>query len=656
MPQQTAAKLFRKLSWDDLTGWAGSRIVRRGKAYQGQGRVKQLGISVEGRLLAWVFGTRRYATCVSVEDGNLVSDCNCPYYFDSVCKHAVAVVVEYLQQCKEDRPVPSAADDDPRWALIKGGDSWNEGDWDEFEEEDPDDNDLPDQPEGDSDSRQPNLSESLRSYLEGHSKSDLVRLIEELALRFQSVKSDLKHRRQVSTGTAGELIRSARRAIEAAASISEPDQYLDEPADYSQVKEYLEKLLERGQADAVIELGRELLEKGNRQVELMDEEGELAMEISECMESVFKALPNSSLPPSSQILWAIEANMQDGYDLCSGIEDFWAEEFERADWEIVADSLREWIDQQPLPDGEDDYNSRYQRDGWTGWLIRALEEAGRDEEILPLCRQEAERSGSYERLVRRLIQAGQFEEARQWILRGMEATRDRYPGIADGLQNRLIEILESRGEWLRIASLKAQDFFASPSLQSYQALSEAAQRAGLRPEVQRAAIQYLVKGQIPSGGRVNQSDPAWPLPQPETPPPVHGPTGSAPFTVELTEIALAEKRFDDALHWYDHSRVKGHSWGIGNLGLRVADAVADSHPQRAVEIWLREAEREISKVNPRSYEVAARYLRKLRQVLLKNAWQEQWAECLARISCQHKRKTRLMEILGGLEQRPIIES
>ncbi|MEE8584948.1 MAG: hypothetical protein V3T83_08860 [Acidobacteriota bacterium] len=646
------------MSWDNLIGWAGSKILRRGKAYQREGCVRQLGMSAEGQLLAWVYGSRRYAASVGLKEGKLVSDCSCPYEYSSVCKHAVAVVVEYLQHCKENRPVPSVADDDPRWPLIEEGDSWDEGDWDEIDEEDWDDVEVPEVPDGDSAPRQSGHDESLISYLEGHSKTDLVRLIEELARRFRDVESELKHRRQISTGTAGELIRSARQAIEAASSMaqSDPCSDYDESADYSQVQGYLETLLEQGQADAVIELGRELLEKGNRQVELMDEEGELGMEIAECMETVFKALPNSSLQPSSQILWAIEADMEDSYELCSGIEEFWAREFERADWEIVADRLREQIDQQPLPEGEADFNFLYRREGWIGWLIGALEEAGRDEEILPLCRQEAERFGSYDRLVKRLIGAKQLEEARQWILRGMAATRERSPGLASGLKNKLVEILESQGEWLRIASLKSQDFFASPSLQSYQALSEAAQRADMRSDVQRAAIQYLVKGRMPSQKRVNEADPAWPLPQPETPPPVRGPTGSAPFADVLTEIAIAEKRLDDALHWHERCRARGRSWGIGNLSLRVADAVADSHPQHAIEIWRQEAEREISKVNPRSYKVAAKSLRKVRQALLKNGQQKQWAECLAEIRSRHKRKTRLMAILDGLEQRPIIES
>ena len=44
------------LSWDDLDDWAGPRSVSRGRSYQRQGRVKNLAIAEDGRLLATVQG------------------------------------------------------------------------------------------------------------------------------------------------------------------------------------------------------------------------------------------------------------------------------------------------------------------------------------------------------------------------------------------------------------------------------------------------------------------------------------------------------------------------------------------------------------------------------------------------------------------------
>src|SRR2546426_9751421 len=85
---------FEDLTWDDLEEWAGAAIVSRGRSYQRGHRVQNLARSETG-LVAWVLGTHRYATVVEVEDGELTSFCTCPYW--DTCKHAVAVVLGYLE-------------------------------------------------------------------------------------------------------------------------------------------------------------------------------------------------------------------------------------------------------------------------------------------------------------------------------------------------------------------------------------------------------------------------------------------------------------------------------------------------------------------------------------------------------------------------------
>ncbi len=100
------------LSWDDLTEWAGSRSVDRGRAYQKQRRVHDLAISEDGWLLATVTGGSRYAVTVRCEPspkrrGAIYSRCTCPVGASS-CKHAVAVVAEYLQRLSGGEKTPIA--------------------------------------------------------------------------------------------------------------------------------------------------------------------------------------------------------------------------------------------------------------------------------------------------------------------------------------------------------------------------------------------------------------------------------------------------------------------------------------------------------------------------------------------------------------------
>lgn len=57
------------------------------------------------------------------------------------CKHAVAVVAEYLKALADERSVPLAAADDPRWAALTGADQdqEDEADEDDFGDEEEDD-------------------------------------------------------------------------------------------------------------------------------------------------------------------------------------------------------------------------------------------------------------------------------------------------------------------------------------------------------------------------------------------------------------------------------------------------------------------------------------------------------------------------------------
>jgi len=129
------------LSWDDLTEWAGSRSVERGRAYQRQGRVHDLAISEDGWLLATVPGGERFAVKVWCEQsakkgGTLYSRCTCPVGA-SGCKHAVAVVAEYLDRLGESAETPAANQEDERWEML-AGESGEEDDDDEADDLDMD--------------------------------------------------------------------------------------------------------------------------------------------------------------------------------------------------------------------------------------------------------------------------------------------------------------------------------------------------------------------------------------------------------------------------------------------------------------------------------------------------------------------------------------
>ncbi|HTF61131.1 MAG TPA: hypothetical protein VK638_00320, partial [Edaphobacter sp.] len=133
---------WESLTWDDVANWAGSRSVSRGRAYQRGGRVRDLGISTEGRLLATVTGGQRYTTGVWWEADVLRSSCTCPVGWNG-CKHAVAIVATYLDMLAKSAEIIVAVADDERWEELET--SVSEAPHEDFEDSDEleEDEDLP---------------------------------------------------------------------------------------------------------------------------------------------------------------------------------------------------------------------------------------------------------------------------------------------------------------------------------------------------------------------------------------------------------------------------------------------------------------------------------------------------------------------------------
>lgn len=70
---------------------------------------------------------------------------------------------------------------------------------------------------------------------------------------------------------------------------------------------------------------------------------------------------------------------------------------------------------------------KYKRDNISGWLLTALENAGRDDELLRVYETEARATASYERLVKYLIAERKYEEAERWAREGIEQTCEKLP-------------------------------------------------------------------------------------------------------------------------------------------------------------------------------------------------------------------------------------
>jgi uncharacterized Zn finger protein len=624
---------FADVSWVDLNRWAGGKIVGRGRSYQEDGLVYEL-CTFQNGLLAWVEGTERYATYVERNsEGGLQSSCTCPY--EGNCKHAVAVVLEYLDCLEKGTPVPRTRKNDERFEEFGMDD---DGD-DEFESEE--------------EERTPagKRGGGLDSFLEGMSRNELIGLVRGMAERHPPVRAELADRKSLSQGKAGALVRNVRRKIrEVAAEPGWQDHWNRSGyiPDYAGVRSGLAALLEAGCSDEVLGLGEELLESGTRHVEESDDEGETAQEIVSCAEAVEKALERSPRPTAEKLLWAVGMLLRDGYELFAPVEKFLERPHAKKDWSVAADGLLEKLAAFRPSRGEDEWSRNYERDRLSDSVILALTKAGRNGEVIPLCEREAKKTGSYERLVRHLFEAGRHEEAETRIFEGLKAIGGKWPGIDSNLRRQLLQIRKKKRDPLGAASLHFDEFVRSPSFEAYADCERAAVRKGLWPRVRQGLMNFLVSGAFPW----DEKD--WPLPDTGLAPPAKPREQDLPMRSVLIEIAIREKQPDQVLRWYDQR--PGGAAGVGWMADRVATAVMEYAPERAAALWKKLAEREIAAVKPSAYEAAAVYLRKLSSLLKKLDSEAEWKAYLAGLRAAHARKRRLMEILDTLEKGPILKA
>ena len=630
---------FVNLSWNDLRAWAGSKSVSRGKSYQQQKLVSKLAILDNGDLLAWVEGTHKYATKVTIDvDGLPESTCTCPYGYD--CKHGVAVVLEYLEQVEKNKKVPKAAKNDERLALFDH-DNW-ENDFD-------DDDDYDDYYDCIKSSLTKKDKSEISAFLKDNTKTQLTELIIELANKFPSMAQELTDRQQLMSGDVKSLITRLKKEIRDMTSEPGWQNHWDHDGytpDYSKIRIKLETLLKAGHPDEVLKLGQELIEFGSRQIEESHDEGETAMEIEECMPVVVKALKQSSLSDADRLVWAVDVVLKDEYDVFNAFDEYLGGKYAKADWNILADKLLARLKEMKSAGGRSDFHRHYQRDRLSDMIIDALEQSGRDNEIIPLCEVEAHKTGSYPRLVKHLIAEKRYEDAEHWILEGIQKTEKDLPGIASDLRNRLKEIRSFQKDWVALATIQAEEFVRHPSTGTYTECKKANVKTKTWPKVREHLLVYLEKGELPWKQK------GWPLGKSNQSKSENPYRTTFPMATLLIDIAILEKQPDRVLFWYDHAQNRRNWVGVGDD--RIAVAIQEHAPERAIAIWKTIAEGLINQTKPSAYEQAVRYLRKAESVMKQQKKLTEWKKYVSDLREQHSRKKRFIEILGHSDGRPII--
>jgi uncharacterized Zn finger protein len=592
-------------------------------------------------------------------DSGISSVCTCPV--GSGCKHAVAIILEYLAIRKANKSALVLTADDVRLSLL------------EIE--------LPQGPAADPTSpgtspgmaggldmqhgsqRSRGKQISLHQYLEGLTKKDLIGLLDDLIRDYPGVEQEITDRKSVATADADPVLDALLLDID---RITAEDAWSNswngesQIPDYSPVKKRMKILLSMEFPDAVVRAGRILLTKGADQVEQSNDEGETADGIASCMEVVFAALGKSTLPAHERMLYAILAELDDNFDLCAGADLFWKEHFSKRDWGLVADRLLPRLGESRYNPGNRDYGSHYARDRLVGWIVTALDRAGREDEATDLSIAEVERTDSYVRLVRRFLRLGRGNDAREWIARGTAATGTTSPGIAAELRTIQRDLWENEGDWLCAAGTLADEFLLAPSFSAYTRLEKTARKAGVWDHIKDAVMQYLTEGKMPAVPRrcSGEAEKLFGyLPDTGLTPRASWRVPGTPFFEILIDIAIAEKRPDEVIRWYDRcreqARVRGPRYCPHD---KVADFVAEQFPDRALAIWMASAERLAAEGRPKSYEASISYLKKIRALMKKQGRDEMWAEYLAHIRDGNARKKRFLEMLDVMGGNKILKA
>ncbi|HEY8746585.1 MAG TPA: hypothetical protein VIM11_01330, partial [Tepidisphaeraceae bacterium] len=532
-----------------------------------------------------------------------------------------------------------------------------------------------------------NWDEKIKQHIHAKSREDLAELVWSLTQRFSELRDEFRERIALGEGDVDRLIAQARKELQSVTSQEAWRNHWNGEGnlpDYSKLLHRLERLVELGHADSVAQLGGEIIERGMAQVGQSHDEGETAMELAGCLAVVFKAVAKSSLAPAQKLIFAINACLQDDYgvidDSVAAVLDA---KYQPVDWSEVADDLarrlnagkssRRKFDDDEKEDDDDAFSRDYQRDQISGWLIRALINAGRGDELLAVYEKEARTTGSYERLVKYLLEQKQYDDAQRWAREGIERTANKRPGIAANLAQQLCEVARLRKQWDIVAAHAAYQFFDRPSREAFNELIKAADKADCQKSVKRFALAFLETGILPmraatlkKGEQKVQMAEGWPLPIPEYLSPLlrsedQRRSSTGPRYDVLIDMAIADKRPNDALHWYatlcaqQKQSSYGSSWsGPGTLGDRVAEAVAMSHPQRAIEIYRQRVDQNLTQASVSAYETVAAYLRKMKPIMKSMERENDWTQLVDDFRLRHRNRPRFMEILDRLESRTIL--
>ena len=673
---KSVREYWEQLDWGGLFEHFGNKTLQRGRNYAGDGNVQSLWVTKNGKnLLAVVVGTHDYKTRVTLEEGRRKnqfvpsSTCSCPVGSD--CKHGVATIVRFLDFLVNNKPIPLCRElEDDTWEIVTENEKTKTMKID-FDEYDDDDSWEDDEHEWNDDdepqvfvpktfAKTNDLASDLEVKLNGKSSKELVAIILRLFNDYDNVREHFKQEAfaesVAKSGNIAKLVEKAIKLIDKAVDgVSyEHRRYGDCSAlELNPVTEIIKQFGKFDDALAAVDrVARYLIKKGCRYAD--DTGAEDTSEINLVFDAMAKTLIASKTPPVSIILWAYEVSRIDEYDF--GGYAFKTTIFDRAwpikVWSGVADALLAKM-YENIAENRDFETLRS--------IVETLDKASRQKEATDLLRTEAVHIRKYEMLVDRLIEFAFLDEAEKiaWEQRQIELkqeNRSDYYYRNDLWPDRLKKIAEKKKDWPMQASIEAVEFFEHPCDRTILPLLQTAKKMKVEPAVRRSLEAFLQTGEFPTavqkeleGAKPTTKDrQSWPIPFFAF---VIDEKKQQPRFDVLCDWAIAEKRPKDVVRWFDElSKQKENVRKIDDE--KVADAIIDTHPDRAFRLYRDLAEHEMEAT--RNYPSAVRLLRKARKTLEALGRAADWPTLIAEIRATHRRKSSLMKQLDELNAGSIV--
>jgi uncharacterized Zn finger protein len=556
-------------------------LASRGEEYFEAGCVDRL--TLEGdALLATVQGTHRYRVELRPGEAVVEHSCTCPYGREGAfCKHCVAAGLALLESGADiaaTRPEPLSL-------------------------------------------------EGIRAKLEELDRESLVSLVLEQARLDERVLERV--RLQLATGGDRVDVASIRRAIDVAI---DPGDFVPYREAYGwsrgvdEVIDAVERLLEDGRGDAVIELSEHALAALARLGGVIDDsDGHLGV-LCERLERLHlaaceKACPEPAALAERLLRWQLDCNLEVFYDAAGTYAEILGEaglarygQLAQAEWEQVPELG---------PGDEREYGRRFRITHVMKDLARGR---GDVDELAGVLRRDLSLPHDFLRIAEVYREAGRDEEAIEWAERGLEAFSSERPD--SGLQTFLAGIYAAQGRHAEALEIAWDRFADHPGLDTYRELKPYAERVEDWQRRRERALELLRKRAREARAELRRTGYGW----------LRGADHS-----QLVRILLWEG--DVAAAWRE-AEAGGCDEG---LWLELAGRRKETHPEEALRVYRERIEPTIARKTKRDYEDAVSLIEEVSELLRRLGREGELPELVAGIRAAHARKRNLIALLDRVE-------